>query len=133
MRLDLSSLLPAGKHDTAKAEAIVTLGYPEVEPILPSLLEWVQDLNWPVASVLCPFLASIGTPLAPHIRRILQTNDDTWKYSLLAGIVAESAPLADELSSELQRLVSFPTAGEREEELNIHAHEIIMRHGSEDA
>lgn len=133
MRPDLATLLPTDKYETSKAEALVALGYPSVEPILSSLLLWVQDLNWPVARVLSPFLASIGIPLAPHIRHILQGNDDTWKYSLLTGIVAESAPLAGELSPELQRLVSSPTVGEREEELNVHAHEIIIRHGHKDA
>ena len=133
MRRDTNFLTITDKYDIANAEAIVALDFSAVEPLVPFLLEWVQDINWPVARVLCPFLASIGVPLAPHIRRILQTSDDTWKYSLLVGVVAESTSLATELDPELQRLIWFATPGEREEGLNTYASEIILRSRSKDA
>ncbi|WP_424511158.1 DUF5071 domain-containing protein [Roseateles saccharophilus] len=72
------------------AEALIAHGHPAVEPVLPQILEWTQDGNWPVALVFAPFLATIGAGLAPHARRILHGDDDVWKYFLLQDVVAQS-------------------------------------------
>lgn len=125
MRAELEALVPTDKLDTEKVQAIVALGYPGVGPILPGLLEWMQDINWPVAQGLRPFLASLGAPLAPHIQRILETEDEIWKYWVLAGIVAESADLKAVLRQELERLAIHPTPGERAEKLDSLAREIL--------
>ena len=127
MHPDLASLLPNDKSETEKAEAIVALGFPVVEPILPLLVEWMQDINWPVAKTLRPFLASIGAPLAPHVRYVLATNDAIWKYWVVRCIVGESAELARVLRPELQRLASLPTPREAEEEVDQMAREILAR------
>lgn len=127
MSLNLVSLLPNDKHDTAKAEALVALGYPTISIVVPDLLEWVQDLNWPVARIILPFLNQVGTPLASDLRAIIQGSDDTWKYSVLCGLVGESRELAAELVVDLQRLVIRPTAGEISEGLDICANEILNK------
>lgn len=122
---DLAALVPTHKSDTEKVRAIVALGYPAVAPIIPRLLEWMQDLNWPVAQELHPFLASIGAPLAPEVRRILETDDETWKFWILGMVVAESAELAALLRPELGRLAAHPTPDEREEGLHKVARAIL--------
>ena len=111
-------MLPRDKHDVQRAEALVLLGYPAVEPILPQLLQWAQDGNWPVARVLAPLLAAIGLPLVPHVRLILNGNDDTWKYFLLQTVVAESVEMKRLLHPELERLARCPTASEAAEEVD---------------
>ncbi|MDR7376076.1 hypothetical protein J2X19_000734 [Rhodoferax ferrireducens] len=118
MSLELLRMLPRDKHDVQRAEALVLLGYPAVEPILPQLLQWAQDGNWPVARVLAPLLAAIGLPLVPHVRLILNGNDDTWKYFLLQTVVAESVEMKRLLHPELERLARCPTASEAAEELD---------------
>ncbi|MDD3484911.1 DUF5071 domain-containing protein [Azovibrio restrictus] len=127
MRLDIAALLPSDKLETDKAEAIIAQGFPAVEPVLPALLEWMQDINWPVAQTLLPFLASIGGPLAPHVRHVLETKDEIWKYWVIHCLVCESIELARALKPELQRLALEPTPGEREEELDVVAKEILLR------
>jgi hypothetical protein len=122
----LSALMPKSKMDTGAAEAIVALGYPAVEPVLPDMLTWLQDrLNWPVARVFQPFLVRIGPHLAPHIRAILATNDEFWKYSILADVIAHSATLAAAMRADLQRIATAPTAGEIAEGLPLEAQEIL--------
>ena len=125
MSADLLSLIPNGKSETAKAERLVALGYPGIEPVLPQILEWVQDLNWPVARVFQPFLAGIGAPLAPYVRAILATNDDSWKHYVVIGIVGHSPELACALRQDLERLVSSPTSGEVAEEVSDVAGEVL--------
>ena len=125
MNTDLAALVPVTKFETEKAAALVHLGFPAVEPVMPQILEWLQDLNWPVGRVFQPFLASIGQPLAPYIRTILAGQDDGWKYSLLRVVVDQSPELARTLRPELERVARSPSAGESKEEVNLVAIEIL--------
>ena len=127
MTSSLSTLLPIDKYETERAAQLVALGFPEVEPVIPQILAWVQDLNWPVARVFQPFLAGIGSALAPYLRPILETNDDTWKYSLVVGVIGKSADLARALRPELERLALHPTQSESAEDLNGLAAEILQQ------
>jgi hypothetical protein len=122
---DLRRLLPATKYEVEKAEALVALGHERVLSVMPAVLEWTQDSNWPVAQVLQPFLAAIGSPLAPFVREILAEGDDVWKYFLLLHVVAKSTDLANSLRDDLERLVTNPTDGEVKEEVSLVAKGIL--------
>lgn len=126
---DIQKLIPQHKFDTERAQAVIQTGYPAIEPILPQLLEWIQDMNWPVALILAPFLSSIGNPLAPHIKIILSSNDEIWKYWILNRIVQASSELAISLRREIERLAFTPTAQEVTEEVNIAALEVMVKNG----
>lgn len=115
---DIRSLIPQDKLDTDRAEQVVAAGYPAVEPILPELLEWIQDCNWPVAQVIAPFLATIGMPLLPHIRAVLATDDVMWKYWVIGYLLKNSPELATALREELTRYANSPTPEESEVELD---------------
>jgi hypothetical protein len=128
MRPELFALLPRNKFDTANAEAVVAAGYPAVEPLLPRLIEWLQDANWPVARVLAPFLAGIGAHMEPHVRQVLQTTDEIWKYWVLECMVGSSSELRLLLQPELERIAFNPTEGEAGEELNVLAQSLL--HGA---
>lgn len=125
MTEDLSALVPITKYETGKASALVALGFPAVEPVLMQIVGWLRDSNWPVASVFQPFLASIGQPLAPYVRVVLAGEDDGWKYSLLNGVVGHSSELAQALRHEIERVSNRPSPGERREEVDQVAREIL--------
>ena len=99
--------------------------FAEIEPIVPALLEWTQDRNWPVAAILCPFFASIGSPLVPYLRQVLETEDGGWKYDVIVSIVAHSPELCVALASDLRRMAGNPTAAEEKEEVNLAASEAL--------
>ncbi len=122
---NLNSLIPRSKQDLERAKAVVKIGYPSVAPILPELLEWLQDYNWPVAQILAPFLADIGSPIVPHVRHVLDSEDDIWKYWVLSCIVKESPEIAKPLQDYLQRLSFEPTPNEINEGLNEIALDIL--------
>jgi Domain of unknown function (DUF5071) len=122
---ELRDLMPITKLDTEKAEAIVALGFPMVEPILDDILVWLQDTNWPVAKVFEPFLVRIGAPLTPHIQTILKTDDDVWKYWIVQNVIGESAELTQIFKAELLRIATKPTTGEHKEEVNLVAQTIL--------
>lgn len=122
-----AQLLPVDKHDLPKAEAIVALGYPAVDVLLPELIAWVQDINWPVAKVLIPFLASVGEPLAPHLRVIFESEDHVWKYWVLDKLVAASPRLAVAVEPHLLRMALDPSPGESGEEVDEIARRILAK------
>lgn len=126
---DIKALVPRGKHDIERAEAAIKIGYPAVAPILPELLEWLQDLNHPVAQVLAPFLASIGSPLIPHIHQIFRTDDHIWKRWIISYIIDESYELATVFRSELERISYSPTESEVEEGLDEEAQLTLKKYG----
>ena len=127
MNDELQDLLPKDKLDVDAVRRLSAQGYPAVEPLLPALLEWMQDLNWPIAQALHPFLVDLGEPLAPHIRSILRTDDDIWKYWVLICVVAESPPLLLTLKPELEALAEKPTDGERDELVDELARNMLQR------
>ena len=123
----MAHLLPADKHDLPKAEAIVALGYPAVDALLPELIAWMKDINWPVAKVLSPFLAGIGEPLAPHLRMIFESEDHVWKYWVLDKLVAPSSSLAIAIKPHLLRMALEPSPGESDEEVDEIARRILAK------
>lgn len=127
MEINPAALIPNTKFETDRASALVQLGFPAAEPALPQMLEWLQDLNWPVAGIFQPFLKGIGRPLAPYVRNILCGDDDGWKYSLLTAVVAQSPELALALKPELERIASKPSSGELDEDVSAVAIEILTK------
>lgn len=126
---DTQLFIPQHKSDIERARAAVAVGYPAVAPILSQLLEWLQDYNWPVARILAPFLASIGSPLIPHIQRILDTDDEIWKYWTISTIIQSSPELAGVFRDELERLAWSPTSREAAEGLDEVAQEVLKKYG----
>jgi hypothetical protein len=114
-----AGVVPTSKFDIAAAERAVALGWPGVKPVISELLEWIQDLNWPVAHTLAPFLASIGRPLAPYLRPIFEGDDEVWKYWVIDAVLANSPDeLVEEFTPLRIRIADHPTPGERAEQLD---------------
>ncbi len=124
---NIQALIPCHKSDLDRARAAIQAGYPAVAPILPQLLEWLQDYNWPVAHVLAPFLASIGNPLIPYVETIFHSNDEIWKYWIISTILGNSRELATSFRAELERLALLPTKDEAAEELDDVAREVLEK------
>jgi len=121
------TFVPTDKHDLASADAAVRAGFPAVESVLPELVVWLQDYNWPVARVLAPFLATIGLPMVPHIDTVLATDDDLWKYWMISCLIGENRSLFLHYESELNRMANHPTEHERQQELDDIAQDAIEK------
>jgi len=128
--MDPRNLIPTSKRDLERAQAAVEAGYPAVDPILGELMKWLQDYNWPVARILAPFLASVGAPIAPHIWHVLRSDDDIWKYWVIAVVLANlPEEVAGEFRPELERLCSKPGPHEKIHELDEQARQVLTRFG----
>lgn len=125
---DLRHLIPVDKHDLGKVDEIAKLGYPAISPILPDLLYWMSDRNWPIARELEPVIARIGADLVPYIRAFLQGEDGWGKYNLLITLVDGSPELAAALKPDLERLAANPTPDDKSEEVDQIAQEILEKY-----
>jgi hypothetical protein len=128
---DPDGFVPRDKHDHESANRAIAAGYPAVEPVLWDLLEWIQDMNWPVAQDLAPFLASIGKPLIPHIKKAFETEDHIWKYWIMQEVFLESPEVAADFRDELRRIAYNPTESEITEELPEDALHVLQHYGWE--
>jgi hypothetical protein len=122
---DLRLPLPRDKYDTRSAAELVTLGWNKVERAIPEILEWLRDINWPVATIFVPFFVDAGVRLAPFIRPIFAADDAIWTFNILHEVVSQSPALASELSGELERLAYSPTVAERLEGVSHLARQIL--------
>ena len=127
MNQELTVHLPRDKHDVENAAALVALGWERALPVIPQILEWTQDGNWPVARVFRPFLVDAGARVAPFLRTVFATDDETWKYFTLTDIVERSPELAEALHADLERMAHRPTASEELEGVSGQALAILRR------
>lgn len=129
-RESLISYLPKDKHDLAAVATLINMGFERIEPIIPDLLTWVQDMNWPIATPLADFFISVGRPLEPYLLPILNSSkDDIWRYWVICSILNHSRELTEieAIKTVLHRLASSPTAAEKLEELNLEAQNLIQK------
>src|SRR4051794_12841892 len=124
MAEDPRELLPRHKSDYERLRAVTALGYPAVAPVLPDLLVWLQDGNWPISHGVARDLASIGEPVFPFVRGVFSGTDGTWKYWCIDRFVrALPRAAAEAFRPDLQRLAYHPTADDRSEEVDERAQE----------
>ena len=118
---ELRALIPKDKHDISDITQLLRLTDDEIAPILPALLEWIQDGNWPVAKALLPVLAKHERQTAPLVAQLLlpEQTDDDWKYFLLTDLLPlfskQALPI---VLPAVQRIAAAPTQGERDAEVD---------------
>ncbi|WML29343.1 DUF5071 domain-containing protein [Neobacillus sp. OS1-32] len=82
-----ADFMPRNKHDFVKVNQIKKLSRNEQLLLLPGLLEWIQDMNWPIAKEVAEFLLTFPNEIVSLIQDVLATNDNEWKYWCLEILV----------------------------------------------
>ena len=122
------NIVPAHKTDLAACHNLSMASDEEVIEKMDELLEWVQDINWPVAPRICERLKNIGSPLIEPIRKILVGTDEIWKYWVISNILERASnEVVFSLKAELENIVKNPTESEVAEEVNIVAGEVLAK------
>lgn len=118
--------LPRNKYDFERMNQLKKLNREEILPFLPGLMEWIQDMNWPIASEVSELLLKYPAEIVPLIKEVLATNDHVWKYWCLEILVKRLPEgFRKQFESELMRMVERPSEGEKLEELDVTAMEIL--------
>lgn len=121
-----ADFLPKNKHDFDSVYNLKKMDRTERLPLLPGLMEWIQDMNWPIANEVAELLLTFPNDMVPLIKEVLATHDDVWKYWCLEILIKGLPEVVRlDLKSELIRIVERPTAGEKLEELDETAMEIL--------
>jgi len=123
---ELEVFLPRNVYDVDKVGEIKNLDRETLVSLLPDLLEFIQDMNWPVAPGILEILLTFPKEIVPHVQDVLSSDDDNWKWYILHFLVIE-LPLASRVHFKeyLIRVAENPTANELAEELDEIAKEIL--------
>jgi hypothetical protein len=125
---DLAACLPKDRHDQAAVQRAADLGFPALNPILPQLLAWGQDINWPVTRPIFALLAQAGPEIVPHLQAIFRSDDAIWSYWIVADLTPRLAsPIWDLIAADIHRMATNPTAAERKEEVDLVAAEALQK------
>lgn len=119
----MKELIPKHKDDQEVIEGLRNLSFEQLSPIVPDLLECLQDLHWPIAEPVAEILAPFVDRITPDIIRILKTNDGQWKWGILTRLARKTTDPV--LLQEIERIAIFPTRDEIEEEVNVEAIAIL--------
>ena len=123
MKIEMN-INPIDKSDEASAQRLLLAGDEEVLTILPDLLEWLKDYNWPVTSQVHERLKRLGQPLVKPLKEILQGNDGTWKWFIISCFLPDlDKVIAEQLHDELHRIINNPTKSDVIEEVVLEAQE----------
>ncbi|MCG7409658.1 DUF5071 domain-containing protein [Paenibacillus sp. ACRRX] len=119
--------LPRDKHDFESVNELFHLDPPIIVPLIPRLVEWLQDINWPIASDVAKLLLKYPEETIPHIKAVLNSKDDIWKNGCLLYFVQKLPELyISQFKNEVTRIVTDPTQGELLEEVNETAKRIFV-------
>ena len=119
-------IIPEHKLDFDACKNLQLASDEQIINDLPALLEWLQDINWPVARYVRDRIQNLGSPLIEPTRTILNGSDDVWKYSIACHLLpCTSKEVINALKPELLRLANNPTKSEELEEVNLAVQELL--------
>lgn len=84
-------LIPKDKFDLDAAKRLSLATPEQVSAVATPLLEWIADMNWPVALEIIHVLPKFHKELLPSIEPILlnQENDIIWKYWIISQLLIQ--------------------------------------------
>jgi len=85
------NLIPKDKFDLDAAKRLSLATPEQVSVVATSLLEWIADMNWPVALELIHVLPKFYKEIIPSIELILinPENDAIWKYWIISQLLIQ--------------------------------------------
>jgi hypothetical protein len=99
--------LPKDKDDAESAKALVSMGYPAVEPVMPQMLDWLKTNGSPVEIVMRDFFGGLGMSAVPVVQKALASRHDGLKYCVMKHVVSKwPAEAIAQLKVQLQSLAT---------------------------
>lgn len=121
-------LIPSSKTDFEACANLRKATDNEVTPFVSDLLEWLKDLNWPVAPLVQERLSKLGPELVEPVRAVLNGNDNIWKYWLVSSFLPlVRADIFNSVATDIERIAYSPIQGEVDEELHLAAQQLLKQ------
>jgi hypothetical protein len=121
--MNVKDLVPKDKFDLQVIQELEKLSFEQLAPIIPNLLEWLQDMNWPVAKPIANVLEPFVDRMIPNIIKILKSDDTLWKLWILISLLRKTTN--PNVIIEITRLAKYPSREEIENEVDIEAIAIL--------
>ena len=88
-KVDVIKLVPKNKFDNSTIPQLMSLSENDITPILPKLLNWIADFNWPIANDVCKVLAKFPESITPLLIEALnpEAEDDELKYYIINHLI----------------------------------------------
>jgi len=119
---ELLEYLPQSKHDPDRINRLSELDEKKLKSLLPFLLTWIQDINWPNAGMIIPFLIKDQKEIVAEVDWVLNGKDDIWKGNCIRHILMDLSPeIVQPLLPILKRIAENPSENEKAEEINFDA------------
>jgi hypothetical protein len=83
----IKELLPKDKSDNSNIDRLKHLTDEQIQPLIPSLLEWLQDFNWPIAEEILQLIVARQNLVIPYVNNIFRGDDRMWQYWMLTKLV----------------------------------------------
>jgi hypothetical protein len=89
--MNSQALLPKDKFDLDVVNRLSSATPEQVSGVAHSLLEWIADMNWPVASEIIQVLPGFYKVLLPNIESILTNpdNDIIWRCNIISKLLTQ--------------------------------------------
>ncbi len=124
----MDSIVPRNKADSVTAARLAGLSPDELSPHIPKLLEWLQDMNWPVARPVLEALLRCDEDLVEPVRTVLRSDDEIWKYWVLTALLTDLSPaILNALRPDIERLAQQSAFDEDQTETRIAARHLLSR------
>jgi len=107
-RSTLMKLWPKDAHDADGAVALVKLGFPAVEPVMPDMARSLMGQG-PVVNVFIEFLGTMGAAAVPHVRVALTSKRELQVRNALSVVELLHPEVVRELTTELELLLTEPS------------------------
>lgn len=121
--------IPQNKSDIDFYTHLEKMNIIEIKEDVNVLLEWLQDMNWPVAIHISNYFSQYINIIDDEIIEILRSKDEEWKYSILFSIILHSKiEPNDKIYKEVYRIFKHPTKEESEADLDELADDILKKY-----
>ena len=113
-------LIPQNKFDTSTIKQLDRIKTEQISTISMQLLEWIADMNWPVAQELIKVLPRFHKELMIDIKYILsdKVDDSIWKYWIINSLLPLFPPDGQTVFlPDIQRLAAMAASNEDEKNL----------------
>jgi hypothetical protein len=122
--MNIQDLIPKHKGDNETADKLKNYSYDQIKPIIPDLLTWMQDMNWPVAGPVSDYLETLTDNISSDLLNILKGDDEVWKYWIIARFGRLTKD--QDVLNEIKRIAFNPTKSEIVDFVDERAREILV-------
>lgn len=113
---EIDKYIPKNKFDKDSILKLMAISEDEIKPILPELLSWTADINWPIAKDIVHVLVRFPNCVVPLIKEKLKSSeqDEDWKYFIITDLIPELPIEAQKmLADDMSRIINNPTDDEK--------------------